>query len=99
MEHSETQDAPAVFARTILVAPFVDVATLATTYRVASTIPILSPLARFSMLLDYLRTFIYDKWLSEDRIARFARANEANGEKCWLTIIHAEDDLDVPSHR
>lgn len=97
-EHFALQAPPVVFAGTVLVAPFVDVAMLVATYRVAGTIPILSPLARFPVLFKYLSTFIQDKWLTKDRIAEYIRANEANGEKYRLTLIHAEDDYDIPWH-
>ena len=89
---------PIVFAGIILVAPFADVATLVSTYRIAGTVPILSPLARFPLLFDYLQHFVRDKWRSKDRIAQYVRANEANREKYRLTIIHAEDDYDIPWH-
>jgi abhydrolase domain-containing protein 12 len=92
------QSPPVVFAGTILVAPFVDVATLVATYRVAGTIPILSPLAKLPLLFNYLQRFIQDKWLSKDNIAQYIRANEVNGEMYRLTIIHAEDDYDIPWH-
>ena len=97
-EHYASQNPPIVFAGAVLVAPFADVATLVSTYSVAGTIPILSPFARFPILFNYLSTFIKDKWLSTDRIARYVRANEANGKKYRLTIIHAEDDWDIPWH-
>ena len=97
-EHFASQSPPKVFAGAILVAPFVDVATLVATYRIAGSIPILSPLARIPLLFNYLSTFIQDKWLSKDRIAQYIRANEANGEKYQLTLIHAEDDYDIPWH-
>jgi abhydrolase domain-containing protein 12 len=97
-EHFALQSPPVVFAGTVLVAPFTDAAMLVATYRVAGTIPILSPLARFPLLFSYLSTFIRDKWLSKDRIAEYIRANEVNGEKYRLTLIHAEDDYDVPWH-
>ena len=97
-EHYAAQNPPTVFAGVVLVAPFADVATLVSTYSVAGTIPILSPLARFPILFNYLNTFIKDKWLSKDRIAQYVRANEANGKKYRLTIIHAEDDWDIPWH-
>jgi abhydrolase domain-containing protein 12 len=97
-EHFALQSPPVVFAGTVLVAPFTDAAMLVATYRVAGSIPILSPLARFPLLFSYLSTFIRDKWLSKDRIAEYIRANEVNGEKYRLTLIHAEDDYDVPWH-
>jgi abhydrolase domain-containing protein 12 len=97
-KHLAVQDPPIVFAGTVLVAPFVDVATLVSTYRVAGTIPILSPVARFPFLFKYLQRFIRDNWLSKDCIAQYIRANELNGEKYRITIIHAEDDFDIPWH-
>jgi abhydrolase domain-containing protein 12 len=97
-EQLALQSPPVVFAGTVLVAPFVDCATLVSTYRVAGVIPILSPLARFPFLFDYLRSLIRDKWLSKDRIAQYVRSNEVNGERYRLTIIHAQDDYDIPWH-
>ncbi|GFF98278.1 hypothetical protein IFM53868_09722 [Aspergillus udagawae] len=96
--HFAAQSPPVVFSGTVLVAPFVDVPTLVSTYRVAGTIPILSPLARFPALFKYLHRFIRDKWPSTERIAQYVRLNEVNGEKYRLTIIHAEDDWDIPWH-
>lgn len=97
-EYFALQSPPMVFAGAVLVAPFVDVPTLVATYRVAGSIPILSPLARFPSLFNYLSTFIQDKWSSKDRIAEYIRTNEAQGKKYHLTLIHAEDDYDIPSH-
>ncbi|KAK6542578.1 hypothetical protein TWF694_006525 [Orbilia ellipsospora] len=85
-----------VFAGTVLVAPFVDVPTLVATYRIAGTIPILGPIAKIPVLFKYLSTFIRDKWLSGDRLAQYVSMNEANSQKYRLTIIHAQDDYDVP---
>ena len=97
-QHLALQSPPVVFAGTVLVAPFVDVATLVATYRVAGTVPILSPLARIPLLFKYLQRFVRDKWSSKDHIAQYVRANEANGQRYCLTIIHAEDDYDIPWH-
>jgi abhydrolase domain-containing protein 12 len=97
-KHLALQSPPVVFAGTVLVAPFVDALTLVSTYHVAGTIPILSPLARFPLLFNYLQRFVRDKWLSKDRIAQYVRANEVNEEKYRLTVIHAEDDYDIPWH-
>ncbi|KAL8815941.1 MAG: hypothetical protein Q9223_004976 [Gallowayella weberi] len=97
-EHFALQSPPVLFAGAVLVAPFADVATLVSTYRIAGTIPIVSPLARLPRIFKYLSTFIHDKWLSKDRIARYIRSNEENGEKYRLTLIHAEDDWDIPWH-
>lgn len=96
LKHFALQSPPKVFAGTVLVAPFVDVATLVTTYRIAGSIPILSPLGKFPLLFNYLSTFIRDTWSSKDRIAEYIRANEANKERYKITLIHAEDDYDIP---
>lgn len=97
-EHFALQSPPIVFAGAILVAPFVDVPTLVATYRIAGSIPILSPLAKFPYLFNYLGTFIQDKWSSKDRVASYIRANEANGKRYQIILIHAEDDYDIPFH-
>ena len=97
-EYFALRSPPVVFGGAILVAPFVDVATLMATYRVGGSIPIVSPVARFPLLFNYLKSFIKDDWPSKDRIAKYVRTNEANGERYRLTLIHAEDDYDIPSH-
>lgn len=97
-EYYALQSPPIVFTGTVLIAPFVDVPTLVATYRIGGTIPLLSPVASFPTLFSYLSTFIQDKWLSKDRVARYIRANEANGKQYRLTLIHAEDDYDIPWH-
>ncbi|KAK3707922.1 hypothetical protein LTR37_011774 [Vermiconidia calcicola] len=84
-EHYARESPAIVFAGHILVAPFVDVPTLVSTYKIAGTIPLLSRLAKFPALFSYLRTFIRDKWSTKDRIAEYR-----------LTIIHVEDDYDIP---
>ena len=95
-EHYALQSPPAVFAGAVLVAPFADVATLLSTYRIVGTIPLISPLKRFPPLFNYLQRFLRVKWSNKDRVARYVGANERNGEKYRITIIHAEDDWDIP---
>ncbi|KFX86618.1 hypothetical protein V490_09001 [Pseudogymnoascus sp. VKM F-3557] len=98
-QHLALQSLPVVFAGTVLVAPFADMATLVASYRVAGIVPIWSPLARIPLLFNYLRqNLIWDIWPSKDGIARYVRANEANGERYSITIIHSEGDYDIPWH-
>ncbi|MCJ1323293.1 hypothetical protein MMC15_008649 [Xylographa vitiligo] len=97
-EHFALQTPPVIFTGAVLVAPFADMASLVVTYRIAGLVPILSLLAKFPLLFNYLSNFIRDTWMSKDRLAEYARINEANGEKYRLTLIHAEDDYDIPSH-
>ncbi|KAL2828472.1 Alpha/Beta hydrolase protein [Aspergillus cavernicola] len=96
--HFAVQSPPTIFAGTVLVAPFVNVPTVVSSYRVAGILPVLSPLARFPALFNYLLGFIRDKWATNERIAQFVRSNEINEEKYRLTMIHAEDDRYIPSH-
>jgi abhydrolase domain-containing protein 12 len=95
-EHFALQEPPVVFAGHILTAPFVDVITLVSTYSVAGTIPLLGPVAKVPMLFNYLRRYINDTWSTKDRIASYVKANEDNGIKYRITMIHAEDDYDIP---
>ena len=95
-EHFALREPPVVFVGHILTAPFVDVATLVSTYSVAGTVPILGPLARVPGVFDYLKGFVNDKWSTKDRIASYVRANEGSGRDYQITIIHAEDDYDIP---
>ncbi|KAH0346662.1 alpha/beta-hydrolase, partial [Aureobasidium melanogenum] len=95
-EHFALQEPPVVFAGPILTAPFVDVITLVSTYSVAGTIPILGPVAKVPVLFNYPQRYINDKWSTKDRIASYVKANEANGAKYRITMIHAEDDYDIP---
>ncbi|KAF2771256.1 abhydrolase domain-containing protein [Teratosphaeria nubilosa] len=95
-DHFVQQTPSITFAGHLLIAPFIDVPTLVSTYRVAGILPILSPVAKFPMLFDYLRTYICDKWSTKDRVASYVRASEANENRYRITIIHAEDDHDIP---
>ncbi|RAL14492.1 alpha/beta hydrolase [Aspergillus homomorphus CBS 101889] len=60
-QHHARQSPPVAFKEIILVAPFTDVATLVSTYRVAGTLPILGPLARFPTLFRALQGFVRDQ--------------------------------------
>ena len=95
-EHYVHQQPAVVFAGHVLVAPFVDVPTLVSTYSVAGTIPLLTPLAKFPMLFNYLCRYIRDTWSTKDRIAEYVQVNEAQRNDYRLTLIHAEDDYDIP---
>jgi len=96
-EHFAIQSPPIVFTGHVLVAPFLDAATLMASYQIAGTIPLLGPIARFPLLFGYLQQYLVHRWSNKDRIARYIQANEANQNPYRITIIHAEDDYDVPS--
>lgn len=100
--HLATQSPPILFAGTVLVAPFADVASLTKTYKVAGTIPLLSPVAFFPKLLALLNSFIISKWPSQEELASLVRhldslKLENRKSKYDITLIHAEDDYDIPT--
>ncbi|KAK4118816.1 alpha/beta-hydrolase [Parathielavia appendiculata] len=98
--HYVTKPDPVLFSGMVLVAPFADVELLTATYRIAGTIPILGPLAPFPRLLTFFNTFILHKWQSKDKLAAFVRECEhmppRDGLRYHITIIHAQDDYDIP---
>lgn len=88
-----------LFSGMVLVAPFADVELLTATYRIAGTIPVLGPLAAFPRLLAFFNRFILHKWQSKETLAAFVGSCEtmAAGRKYYhITVIHAQDDYDVP---
>jgi len=94
-----TATVPVLFAGMVLVAPFADVELLTTSYRVAGTIPLLDPLARFPRLMAFFNSLIIAKWPSKDKLADLVRRIDGMpGEESryHVTIIHAEDDYDIP---
>lgn len=108
----EPDQKPVLFSGVVMVAPFADVKTLTATYRVAGTVPLLGPVARFPRLLGFLHGFIRDQWPSQDRLAAFVRAceampaavavgddDDADSKKDYhyrIHLIHAQDDYDIP---
>ena len=97
--HLAMRPAPTLFAGMVLVAPFANVELLTATYSVAGMIPLLSPVARFPRLHAFLNSFIVTKWPSKDKLAQFVRQyHTMTGDelKYHVTIIHAEDDWDIP---
>jgi abhydrolase domain-containing protein 12 len=99
VKHYATQPHPTLFAGLVLVAPFADVELLTSSYRIAGIVPILGPLAPFPRLLAFFNTFILSKWPSKDKLAAFVRqCEDMSGDdlKYHVTIIHAEDDYDIP---
>ena len=99
VHHLAMRPAPTLFAGMVLVAPFANVELLTATYRVAGVIPLLSPIAHFPRLHAFLNSFIVTKWPSKDKLAEFVRqCHKMTGDelKYHVTIIHAEDDWDIP---
>ncbi|PSK55359.1 hypothetical protein B9Z65_2748 [Elsinoe australis] len=99
LEQLAARSPPVFLTGLVMVAPFSDVKTLTATYKVAKTIPILSPLSRFPILMDFFAGFIKSKWPSRETLAGFVRHCEASGDdkaRYHVTMIHAKDDFDIP---
>ena len=97
--HFALRPDPILFAGMVFAAPFASVELLTSTYRIAGTIPLLGPLAPFPRLLAFFNTFIISKWPSKDKLAAFVRTCEnmaTQKPNYHITIIHAEDDYDIP---
>lgn len=97
--HMALESPSICFAGMVLVAPFADVQSLTATYRLGGTIPILSPVAYFPKILSFFNTFIISKWPSTKNIADFVRSHQSSdglNAEYHITIIHAEDDYDIP---
>ncbi|KAF3029570.1 hypothetical protein E8E12_000699 [Didymella heteroderae] len=102
--HLAVQSPPILFAGTVLVAPFADVASLSRTYKIGGVVPLLSPLSWFPFpkLLAVFNGLIISKWPSQEKLADTVRhldSIHASGRKHGydITLIHAQDDHDVPS--
>lgn len=92
---------PILYAGTVLVAPFADVESLTRTYKVAGTVPLLSPLAIFPPLMALLNRFIRTKFLSKEKLATLLHHLDGvkvadRQRKYDITLIHVEDDYDIP---
>lgn len=97
-ESFAARDKPIIFAGHILIAPFLDVPTLVTTYKIAGKIPVLSPVARYTKLFNLLSSQIRETWSTKTRIAAYVRRSEAASHQYRIILIHAEDDFDIPWH-
>jgi abhydrolase domain-containing protein 12 len=101
IHHYALQSPPVLFAGTVLVAPFADVASLTRTYKIAGTIPLISPIAIFPQLLALLNRFTRTKFPSKVTLADLIRHLDRTKVEDRLhaydiTLIHAEDDYDIP---
>ncbi|RFU32564.1 hypothetical protein B7463_g3782, partial [Scytalidium lignicola] len=80
------------FAGVVLVAGFMNLPDLLTSYSIAGMIPVLTPLKVYPGLQNWFKSYIVDTWPSATRIANFVRLSK----KVRLVIMHAIDDYEVP---
>lgn len=86
------QETPIDFAGLVITSSFSDVAQLTATYRIGGVIPVLSPVARLAPLFEFFTSRLTSKWDNMQRIGEFVKV----AERFDVTLIHAEDDCDIP---
>jgi abhydrolase domain-containing protein 12 len=99
--HLALQSPPTLFSGTVLVAPFANTELLTETYKIAGTIPLLSPVSYFPKIMALLNRLIKTKFPSKDKLAATIRHLDElelshRQHKYDISIIHAEDDYDIP---
>lgn len=83
------------FAGIVLVAGFMDLPSMLTSYSIAGYVPALSPLSATPKLWNLFARYIVDTWQSATRLANFVRQSK----RVRLFIIHAKDDFEIPWHQ
>ncbi|GKT92186.1 abhydrolase domain-containing protein [Colletotrichum tofieldiae] len=81
------------FGGVILVAGFSNLPKMLSGYRIGGLFPVLGPLKVWPGFLEYMETFIYDKWPSADRLESLVKLTK---RRLRLTLISATDDADIP---
>lgn len=87
---------PRAFVGHVMIAPFSDVASLLTTYRIAGFVPIISPLTWCPWLFHWLRSYVQAIYPTNRLVEQYVRHEESNGRHYSITLVHAEDDSDIP---
>ncbi|MCJ1446972.1 MAG: hypothetical protein MMC23_007480 [Stictis urceolatum] len=90
---------PAYLRGMVLVAPFSDVEALTKTYRIAGTVPLLSPVAKVPGALRIFNRLIWTKWDSKRKLTEFVRRceeDEGGERRFFVNLVHAKDDYDIP---
>ncbi|KAM5346307.1 hypothetical protein ACJ41O_009312 [Fusarium nematophilum] len=91
--HELSRGEPAIqFAGLVASASFSDLAELTATYRIGGFFPVLSPIARVKPLFDYFTEKLHSTWDNMHRLGEFVSL----AGKYDITILHAEDDADIP---
>ncbi|KAF3020632.1 hypothetical protein E8E14_011985 [Neopestalotiopsis sp. 37M] len=81
------------FAGLVISASFADLPSLTATYKIGGMIPILAPVAKFPPLFRFFASRLRDTWMIKERIAEFVQHSRHH----HVTLIHTEDDDDIPA--
>ncbi|KAI9791548.1 MAG: hypothetical protein M1833_001504 [Piccolia ochrophora] len=80
------------FAGLILVAGFMNIASLLESYAMFGFVPVLSPLVPIPGLTSWITSHVVDTWDTARRIAKVVRESE----HLHLSLVHAYNDYDIP---
>ncbi|KAI8680551.1 AB hydrolase-1 domain-containing protein [Fusarium sp. Ph1] len=80
------------FAGLVVTATFQGIPQLTATYRIGGFIPVLSPVARIRPLFRFFSQRLTSKWDNFRRLEEFVK----EVERYDITLLHAEDDTDIP---
>ena len=80
------------FAGVILVAGFMDLTSLLTSYAIAGYLPVISPLRHYPKLYKMFSERLVDTWQTSTRLATLVRLSQ----KLRLFIIHGRNDYEIP---
>lgn len=80
------------FAGLVVTASSSNIAQLSATYRIGGFLPVLSPVARVSPLFKFFTSRLHSTWDNVRRLAEFV----STAERYHITLLHAEDDTDIP---
>ncbi|KAK3358074.1 Alpha/Beta hydrolase protein [Lasiosphaeria hispida] len=80
------------FAGLVVTATFSHIVQLTATYRIGGVIPVLSPVAKVPLLFDFFTRRLQSTWDNMQRLGEFIQG----AERYHVTLLHAEDDTDIP---
>ncbi|KAK4121923.1 alpha/beta-hydrolase [Parathielavia appendiculata] len=86
------------FAGVVLVAAFSSLPEMLSGYAIAGWVPVLRPLTWWPWLLRVVMGQVVDKWDSAGRWRETVRAVRGRGGRLRLSLVHARNDWDIPSH-
>ena len=67
---------------------------LLSTYHIGGVIPVLAPLRPYPWAQTFFKQFVYETWESSRRLATLV---EKSSNKLQLFILHAQNDMEIPS--
>lgn len=82
----------------VLVAGFSSLPDMLSGYAIAGWVPVLRPLTMWPWLLSQVMGRVVDTWESAARWREIVKGVKARGGRLRLSMVHAKNDWDIPSH-